>query len=129
MRRILILDDEENVALTLQDSLEKLPECEIAIATSSTRALQLLEQQPFDLLITDYKMPDMDGLALARHVRQLYPQTVIIIITAYSDQALRWQASRAYVHHVLDKPVGLAEIRSKALEALNGTKNRRAEVN
>ncbi len=118
LRRILIVDDEENVALTFQDSLERLPNCEIAIATNGEQALQLFEQQPFDLLITDYKMPGTDGITLAVRVRQLYPRTVIIMITAYGDQTLREQAARASIQRVLDKPVRLGEIRCVALEAL-----------
>jgi len=118
LRRILIVDDEENIALTFQDGLERLPNCEIAIATNGEQALQLFEQQPFDLLITDYKMPGTDGITLAARVRQLYPRTVIIMITAYGDETLREQAARASIQRVLDKPVGLGEIRCVALEAL-----------
>ena len=118
LRRILIVDDEENVALTLQDGLERLPNCEINIATNGEQALQLFEQQPFDLLITDYKMPGTDGITLAARVRQLYPRTIIIMITAYGDETLREQAARVSIQRVLDKPVGLAKIRCVALEAL-----------
>ena len=118
MRRILIVDDEENVALTLQNMLRKLPRCDIVVATGGEQALQLFEQQPFDLLITDYKMPGMDGITLAARVRQLYPRTAIIMITAYGSDELRGQAARISIQSVLDKPVGLVEMRSAALEAL-----------
>lgn len=120
LRRILILDDEENVALTLQGILKKLPRCDIAIATGGEQALRLFEQQPFDLLITDYRMPDMDGMTLAARVRQLYPQMAIIMITAYGNDALREQAAHFSIQHVLAKPLELVDIRSAALEALSG---------
>ncbi len=123
MRRILVVDDEEIVVLTIQDILEELPNCEIAVSTSGQQALQLFEQQPFDLLITDYRMPDMDGLTLATRVRQLYPRTSVIMITAYGSDDLREQAARAYIQRTLDKPVELEEIRGAALEALNGLEN------
>ncbi len=122
-RRVLVVDDEENVALTLQDGLEKLPNCDISIATSGDQALLLFEKQPFDLLITDYKMPGTDGMTLATRVRQLYPQTTIVMITAYSSEELRAQAASASIQHILDKPVKLAEIRSVALEALEQSSN------
>jgi CheY-like chemotaxis protein len=112
-RRILIVDDEPVVALGLQEGLEGLPNCEVAVATCSTQALQLFEQQSFDLLITDYKMPDTDGMALATHVRP------IIMITAHASDALREQAARVSIQRVLDKPVELAEIRSVTLGALD----------
>ena len=117
-RRILVVDDEENVALTIQDGLEKLPNCQVAVATSGDRALQLFEEMPFDLLITDYKMPGTDGMTLSARVRQSYPQTSIIMITAYSNQLLQQQAIDFSIQCVLDKPVKLDEIRSVALETL-----------
>ena len=126
MRHILIVEDEENVATTLQYMLKKLPCCDITIAGGGEQALRLFERQPFDLLITDYKMPDMDGMTLAARVQQSYPQTVIIMITAYGDDALREQAAHISVQHVLDKPVELVEIRSAALEALGRLENGQA---
>jgi len=126
LRHILIVEDEENVATTLQYMLKKLPRCNITIAGGGEQALRLFERQPFDLLITDYKMPDMDGMTLAARVQQSYPQTVIIMITAYGDDALREQAAHISVQHVLDKPVELVEIRSAALEALGRLENGQA---
>jgi two-component system response regulator PilR (NtrC family) len=126
LRRILIVEDEENVATTLQYMLKKLPRCNITIAGGGEQALRLFERQPFDLLITDYKMPDMDGMTLAARVRQSYPQTVIIMITAYGDDALREQAAHISIQHVLDKPVELVEIRSAALQALGQSENSQA---
>ena len=118
--RILVVDDEESVALTLQAGLERLANCEVAVSNSGEEALQLFERQPFDLLITDYKMPGTDGMTLAARVRQSYPSTAIVMITAYSSDELREQAARASIHRILDKPVKLAEVRSAALEALEG---------
>ncbi|MBI1880722.1 MAG: response regulator [Chloroflexi bacterium] len=119
--RILIVDDEEYVALTLKEGLERLPNCEIVTATSGKAALQLCAQKPFDLLFTDYKMPDMDGMALAEQVRQLYPQTVIIMITAHSNRELYDQATGNSIRRILNKPVQFSEIRRVATEALEGS--------
>jgi two-component system response regulator YesN len=120
LRRVLIVDDEKLVLLTLRDGLAKLTDCEIAAATDGKQALELFEQQPFDLLITDYGMPGMDGLALAARVRELYPRTAIIVITGYGSAALREQATHVPVQRILGKPVRIAEIRKAALEALDG---------
>jgi CheY-like chemotaxis protein len=117
-RNILVVDDDESVALSLQDGLATLPNCGIVLATSGDQALQIFKRQPFDLLITDYDMPGMDGIALARQVRQLYPQTAIIMITAYNGDLLRDQADSIDIRCILDKPAGLVEIRSAALQAL-----------
>jgi CheY-like chemotaxis protein len=117
-RRILVVDDEEKVAIGLRDSLVMLPDCEITAATSGEQALQLFRQQPFDLLITDYNMPGTNGMTLARRVRQSHSQTAIIIITGCASDALREQAARVSIRRVLQKPVPIAKIRSVALEAL-----------
>ncbi len=117
-RRVLIVDDQVNVAWTLQDGLKVLPDCEIAVATDSAEALRLFQAQPFDLLITDYMVPDINGIDLAMHIQQQYPQTAIIMLTTFSSEALCTQAARAFIHRVLAKPVALADIRGAASEAL-----------
>ena len=117
-RRILAVDDERNVVLALRSALRKLPNCQVIMATSGQQALELCAQEPFDLLITDFMMPDMDGLELATLVRQRYPQTAIIMVTAYGDSALRAQADSAAIRHILDKPFEVQQIRAAALEAL-----------
>ncbi len=128
LRRILIVDDEETVARTLQNILKKLPYCETAVATSGEQALRLFEAQPFDLLITDYKMPGMDGMSLAARIRQLYPRTAVIMITAYSNEELREQAARVAIQGILDKPVELVKIRNAALEVLDGSETCQIEA-
>ena len=120
VRRILIVDDQKVVALALQAGLAKLPDCEIAVATNSEQALRLFEEQVFDLMITDYKMPGTDGIELATRVRQAYPETAIIVITSYVGDVLYEQASRARIQRILEKPIGLAEIRREVLAALGG---------
>lgn len=117
-RRILIVDDDPSVLFTFQNALEQLPECEIETVTSGAQALQQLAEKDYDLLITDYRMPDMDGLALAMRLQQTYPTTAVLMITAFSTEELRSQAENLHIERVLDKPVGLAEIRDAARAAL-----------
>lgn len=123
LQRVLIVDDEANVALFLQAALEGLSHCDVEIAINGEQALRLFEQRRFDLLITDYRIPGTDGLALATEIHERYPQTVVIMITAYADDALRRSAARAAVQRVLDKPVKLQVIRALASEALGRSKN------
>ena len=117
-KRILIVDDEEFVAFTLQEGLDKLPNCEVHVTMTGQDALERFEQQPFDLLITDYKMPDMDGVTLAKQIRQRYPGTSIIMITAYSHDLIHEPGAASTIQHFLNKPIRLSEIRSVAMKSL-----------
>jgi CheY-like chemotaxis protein len=118
VRHILVVDDEENVALTLQAGLDILPDCEVSVATGGEKAWELCQEQSFDLLVTDYRMPDLDGVALAERIQDTYPDTLVIMVTAYGDETLLERAARASVYQVLDKPVSFAEIRHAARDAL-----------
>jgi CheY-like chemotaxis protein/anti-sigma regulatory factor (Ser/Thr protein kinase) len=118
MRRILIVDDEERVAFTLREGLQKLPRCEIVVTSSGQQALKLFEEQPFDLLITDYKMPDLNGAALAACIQKRYPGTGIIMITAYGHDLIQDPVAAHAIQRVLHKPIRLTEIRNVALETL-----------
>ncbi|MCP4543609.1 MAG: GNAT family N-acetyltransferase [Chloroflexi bacterium] len=82
LRRALIVDHEEAKTLSIRDNLKTLSNCDITITTSGEQAWQLFEQRPFDLLVTDYKMPGADGMTLVERVRQSYPRTSIILTTA-----------------------------------------------
>ncbi len=117
--RILVVDDEENVALGLQDGLEVFTDCDVSVETNPERALGHFREAPFDLLITDYKMPRMDGITLAKQVREFFPETSIILLTACVDSALIAQAARLAIAYVLDKPAQLANIRRTVLLALD----------
>ncbi len=120
LSRVLLVDDEENMIVTMKAGLQMLLQCEIVAATSGEQALRLFEKAPFDLLITDFRMPGMDGLALAMRVRQSYPQIGIVMITAYGDDDFRERAARIPIQSILDKPVNLIDICRAALAALDG---------
>ena len=119
LRRILIVDDEENIALTLQLGLARLPECEVVMTSSSREALRLFAVQPFDLLITDYMMPDLDGLSLIAHIRHQHPHTPVMMITAYRNETLQQQAHLIPIQCLLDKPVALKTVRAKVIDLLD----------
>jgi CheY-like chemotaxis protein len=118
MQRILVVECDQNVALTLREGLEGLEGCRVSVTSNGRQALRLFEQKPFDVLITDYKMPGTDGLALATRVRELSPRTSIVMVTAYRDDTLWQEPAAGLVYSILDKPVGLQEIRSTVARAL-----------
>ena len=87
---VLIVDDEPTVALTLANSLAKLrTEFVVDTAHSFAEALPQAQRTVYKLLITDYKLPGLNGLDLARAVRCISPETHIVLMTGYGSQKLR----------------------------------------
>jgi putative nucleotidyltransferase with HDIG domain len=104
MRRILFVDDEPKVLDGLKRMLHGMRrEWEMAFATSGQDALEILRTQPFDVLISDMRMPGMDGYQLLDRVRRLYPQVVRIILSGYSDHEMILK-SVLTAHQFLAKP-------------------------
>lgn len=111
-RRVLIVEDEINLAAVLLASLEKLgPEYAAEVAYSGPEALTRITQDHFTLLVTDYAMPGMNGLELARRARQASPDTQIILMTAYTPEKLLSMAGDVTLDGVLTKPFSIAEFR------------------
>jgi CheY-like chemotaxis protein len=92
--KLLLLDDDEQVLELYQELLRALPsQPEVHVCNSGARAIALLESEPFSLLITDLRMPKMDGLQVLAIVRRKYPDLRIIVLTGVLDEEYR---SRAY---------------------------------
>jgi CheY-like chemotaxis protein len=96
--KILLLDDDEQLLELYQELLQQLPsKPEVRVCNSGARAIALLESEPFTLLITDLRMPKMDGLQVLAIVRRKYPYLRIIVLTGVLDEEYR---SRAYAQGV-----------------------------
>lgn len=122
MPRILIVDDEESVAFIFQKALRRLINCETITSSRAEEALQLFQQDPFDLLITDYQMPKMNGVALVREIRHLSSSVPIIIITAFDDEALYRQTDQLAIYRILRKPIDIVKLYRVVATALPETK-------
>ncbi len=111
-KRVLIVDDEPNVAMLLADSLEKLgDEYVFETARNGDEALAKIQQTAYALVITDYKMPGMSGLDLAQAVRQFSPDTQVVLMTAYGTAELRDKAGDMSLDGYIDKPFTMDQIR------------------
>jgi CheY-like chemotaxis protein len=126
-KRILIVDDEESVLFVLYNGLLKLDDgydIEVDKAHDGPEALERLRQRRFDLMITDLRLPGMDGIELTEAARELDSDIAVIWVTAYDYQKARRDAERLGVYRCLDKPLEIDEIRSIAREALETTVDR-----
>ncbi|MGD0750263.1 MAG: response regulator [Anaerolineales bacterium] len=104
--RILVVDDNPAMADTLADILE-VKGFSVHAAASGAEALKILREQPVDILLTDVKMPEMNGLELYRETRKLYPRLITIFMTAYAADELIQQGMAEGVKTVLTKPVDI----------------------
>jgi CheY-like chemotaxis protein len=96
--KILLLDDDEQMLELYQELLKNLPSHpEVHVSNSGARAIALLESEPFTLLITDLRMPKMDGLQVLAIVRRKYPHLRLVVLTSVLDEEYR---SRAYAEGV-----------------------------
>jgi len=122
-KRILVVDDEVNVLFIMHDALIRLgSEYEIVTAQNGHEALGKVRAMPFDLVFTDLRMPDMDGVELTEAIKTVNPNTVVIWMTAYGCHNVRAEAAWLMIYECLDKPVEVAEIWRVAREALAGKK-------
>jgi CheY-like chemotaxis protein len=122
MARILIADDEEGTRTLVARAL-KQDGHEVMTACDGAEALEVLarEQGAFELLLTDIRMPVMDGIALALAVARDHPAVTILLMTGYADQRERAHGLEALIHDVLTKPFSLADMRSAVEGALTAT--------
>lgn len=119
MARILIAEDEEALCAMCARALTGVGH-QVRTAFDGSNALELLKREggSFDLLVTDIRMPIMDGIALALAVARDYPDLTILMMTGYADQRERAHGLDALVHDVIAKPFSLAEFRATVEEAL-----------
>jgi CheY-like chemotaxis protein len=119
MSRILIAEDEEALRAMCARALATDGH-HVETAGDGSEALEILirERGRFDLLLTDVRMPIMDGIALSLAAARDFPEVTILLMTGYADQRERAHGLDALVHDVIAKPFSVAELRGTVSEAL-----------
>ncbi len=116
--RILVVDDERSMRDLLNIMLRQAG-YDVTLAEGGERAIDALRSDPFDLVITDLRMRKVDGLAVLRAAKELSPQTVVLVVTAYASTETAVDAMKLGAYDYITKPFKLDEIRliiEKALE-------------
>src|SRR5438045_9368900 len=119
MSKVLIADDEDSMRQLVARAIA-MDGHETVTAEDGAEALEILtrEEGAFDLLLTDIKMPVMDGIALALAVARDFPGLTILLMTGFADQRERASGLNAIVHDVVNKPFSVADIRTAVADAL-----------
>lgn len=105
MYRILILDDEEHIVNALKRSLRRIDEWEIETFTTGEEALACASKSNFDLFLSDFRMPKMNGVEFLTAVKQIQPNSVRLILSGYTDlEALVGAINEAEIFRFINKP-------------------------
>jgi signal transduction histidine kinase len=115
--RLLVVDDEESVVVTLQAILE-LEGYAVATASSGAEALRALRAGTFDLVLTDLRLEDLDGLAILAELRRTAPDTVAIMLTGYASLESAIKALREGAYDYLVKPCDVEELKATVARGL-----------
>jgi excisionase family DNA binding protein len=115
--RVLVVDDEASIRDLLSKTLA-LAEYDVDLAFDGRSAIERLRLMPYDLLITDLKMPGVDGLGVIREARRMKPDIPVIIITGFSTEASAIEAVNLGVAGYLTKPFRVPRVLAVAAKAL-----------
>jgi CheY-like chemotaxis protein len=108
-KRLLIVEDDVDLAENLAEILEGMG-YQALVAESAERALDLLEREPVDGVITDFRLPGLDGVELIGKLRAKGLPVPVVVISAFMDPRVAAQAEEAGALHVLPKPVNLEHL-------------------
>ena len=101
--KILLIDDDE----WIRDSLSLFFEgegCNLKALESAGEGLKILKNENYDIIIVDYRLPDMDGLEFFKRIQESHPNAFKILITAYGSKELLSEAKEMGVHDFIEKP-------------------------
>jgi len=107
--RILVVDDDEVVRWSYLRSLQSISR-DVAAASDGEQALQTMEQNPFDVVLLDIRMPGQDGMSVLRTIKQKWPDSEVVIITGYPTVDSAKEAVRLGACDYVAKPVGPQDV-------------------
>jgi CheY-like chemotaxis protein len=122
MKQVLIVDDEESFLLTLSTGLESYADqFQVVTAQDGRVAITVLEDRRVDLVVTDLRMPTMDGFELMAYMASNYPAIPVVVLTAHATPETEQQLSLPNTIRILEKPVDFDELTDTILQNLKGS--------
>jgi CheY-like chemotaxis protein len=120
MKYVLIVDDEESLLLTLQAGFDGYKDSfQVVTATNGKEAIAVLETVPVSLVVTDIKMPEMDGFELLGYLKNNSPQIPVIVMTAFGTPQIETRLSQAGMIRMLEKPVDFEALSQLVISLLD----------
>ena len=123
---LLLVDDDPALLSALTRTITlRISDVQVETALSAEAALTLLQQHEYDVLVSDFKMPGMDGLELLSQVQRQFPEMPVLLITGYGQHDLAVQALRGGAYDYLQKPIDRDELVATLQRALHTRQLRR----
>src|SRR5690554_7496251 len=119
MKKILVIDDEIDICIILQRFLSR-NDFDVSIAHNGRDGLDAIRKKKFDLIISDYRLPDFDGLSLLKEMKSIDSSLRIIIITGYSDIRLAVEVIKYGAVDYITKPLYPEELLSLINNSISG---------
>ena len=116
--RLLLVDDERSFLNTIAKRMKKRG-ISAELAYSGEQCLEMLENQPFDVVVSDVKMPGMDGICLLKHIKQKYPDIEVILLTGHASTQDGVDGIKSGAFDYLTKPIELEHLLSKVEQAFD----------
>lgn len=118
-QQVLIVDDEPELLLSISSGFEKNERFQLTTAHNGREALDILSRMPMDLVVTDLRMPVMDGVELLAAMTESFPKVPNIVMTAFGTPVMEQQLKKAGTMEVLEKPLDIDALEQAINRALD----------
>lgn len=108
--KILVVDDEVSIREMIKKGLSQMGEFNVETAQNGVEAIEKIEKEIFDLVLTDLKMPEMDGLELLRNIKGTRPEVMVILMTAYGSIETAVEAMKMGANDYITKPINFEDL-------------------
>lgn len=125
--KILLIDDDE----WIRDSLEiffAAEKCNLLTFATAEEGMKALSKQKYDIIICDYKLPGMDGLAFFKGIQRAHPEALKVLITAYGNENMMNEATRIGIHDFIQKPLTTNALEKSLTGLVQQYENRNGEI-
>ena len=119
MKKVLIVDDEPDLLFSVEAGFANNPHVQLMTADNGMEALDLLENNVIDLVVTDLRMPQMDGIELLAAMSRSFPEIPSIVMTAFGTSKMEQQLKKAGALHLLEKPLDIETLEHAVTTALD----------
>lgn len=119
MKQVLIVDDEFRLLQSIEAGLKKFKDkFQVITAANGKEAVEVLQEEHVDLLVTDLRMPEMDGFELVAHMTATFPFTPIIVMTAFATPEIEEKLNQAGTSKLLEKPIDFNKLAESIIDGL-----------